>query len=283
MKFHVRNAVAAVVIYLLLLSFLLGISVGVTIIVAIYCIVCMIITRNFISSAESRSAGAGVEFSQSGALASIGSEWGSFHYVFYSEKDVSASLLGALNESLKTKFGCAELKQIVFKDVDRELPTPESRTFLRTDAAQTARKTGFVLLCALTRTSNIQGVRWWILLSGLRDPNKVFWRYVLSPMGVPFQILPYLRREFDPLHGLKSVYPGFFNAVDILNSTRELQYVAFETLVEVLDSLGIDTSDLKQQRGNILNINVTGGQTNFGSVIQGAVNRINTAVGTAKK
>ena len=50
--------------------------------------------------------------------------------------------------------------------------------------------------------------------------------------------------------------------------------MAFNTLVETLDSFGIDTSDLKQQKANILNINVSGGQTSFGSVVQGAMNRV---------
>jgi hypothetical protein len=48
--------------------------------------------------------------------------------------------------------------------------------------------------------------------------------------------------------------------------------------VQVLESFNIDTSDLKQQKGNILNINVTGGQINFGSVVQGAMNRVSGAV-----
>jgi hypothetical protein len=79
-----------------------------------------------------------------------------------------------------------------------------------------------------------------------------------------------------------TIYPGFFNEIDVLNRTREIQFVAFETLVEVLDSFGIDTTDLKQQRSNILNINVSGGQTKFGSVVQGAMNRVTGLVGGQK-
>ena len=166
-----------------------------------------------------------------------------------------------------------------FKDVDRDLVSPETRPFLLTTAAETARKSGFALLCNFTRTANIQSVRWWMLVSGVRDPNKVFWRYVFAPLSAPFSVLPYLRRQYDPLSGLMTIYPGFFNGIDVLNRTREIQFVAFETLVEVLDSFGIDTTDLKQQRSNILNINVSGGQTNFGSVVQGAMNKVTGMVG----
>ncbi len=67
---------------------------------------------------------------------------------------------------------------------------------------------------------------------------------------------PDIRREHDPLPGLLTVYPGFFNGIDVMTRTRELQFIAFETLVQVLDSFGVDTSDLKQQRADVLNVNV---------------------------
>ena len=67
----------------------------------------------------------------------------------------------------------------------------------------------------------------------------------------------------------------------MLNQTRELEYVAFETLVEVLDSFDINTADLKQQKSNIMNINVTGGKANFGSVLQGAKNRVSNKLSGA--
>jgi hypothetical protein len=75
------------------------------------------------------------------------------------------------------------------------------------------------------------------------------------------------------------IYPGFFNSIDVLSRIREVQFVAFETVVETLDSFGIDTSNLKLQKGNILNINVSGGQTSFGSVVQGTMNKALSGVG----
>ncbi|TKD34312.1 hypothetical protein FCG41_19955 [Azotobacter chroococcum] len=248
----------------------------------IYTVACMLLARQFIRNAESRRTDRTVEFSQSGAANALGTEWGSFHHVFYSTESVIEAFRVTLSNSLKEKFGCPELEDIVFKDVDRDLESPETRTFFRTVAKETSRRTGFVLLCTFTRTANIQGVRWWILVSGVRDPNKLFWRYVFSPISVPFVVLPYIRRQYDPLSGLTTIYPGFFNAIDLLTRARELQFVAFETLIEVLESFGVDTTDLKQQKGNILNINVSGGQTSFGSVVQGAMNKVTGAVGGAK-
>ncbi len=282
MRFKFRNAVIGIIAYLYLLGSLFAASAGLAVAAVIYSVCCIMITRQFIVSAESRRSAAGIEFSRSGAINALGTEWGSFHHVFYSNEFVIETFRTALSNSLKGKFGCPELKEIVLKDADPDLGSPENRTFLHTNAKETSRKTSFVLLCTFTRTTNVQGIRWWILVSGVRDPNKVFWRYALSPLSVPFVILPYIRRQYDPLNGLTTIYPGFFNAVDLLNRTREIQYVAFETLVEVLESFGVDTSDLKQQKGNILNINVTGGQTSFGSVVQGAMNKVTSAVGRVK-
>lgn len=280
MRFKIKNALIGIGAYLYILVALTGIDTALPVGFAIYAIVCMLIAKAFISGAEERRSNNAVEFSQSGAADSIGVQYGSFHHVFYSNEDVIEAYRSALNNALKGKLGCPDLHEVALKDVDRDLNSPETRTFLMTTTAETARKSGFVLLCNFTRTAGIQGIRWWMLVSGVRDPNKIFWRYVFSPLSAPFSILPYIRRQYDPLSGLMTIYPGFFNGIDVLNRTREIQFVAFETLVEVLESFGVDTTDLKQQKGSILNINVSGGQTSFGSVVQGAMNKV-TGVGVA--
>jgi hypothetical protein len=241
---------------------------------AIYVVLAMLIARTLISNAELRRTGNTVEFSQSGAADSIGTQYGSFHHVYYSPKPVNESLAAALGSALKGKLGCAEFRQISFKDVDRDLAEPEIRNFSITTAPDTRRSTGFSLMFAFDRTTNVQSVRWWILVRGLRDPNKVFWRHVFAPLSVPFVLWPYIKRQYDPLNGLMTIYPGFFNGIDVLNRTREIQYIAFETLVEVLDAFGIDTTDLKQQKNNVLNVNVSGGKASFGAVVQGAMNKV---------
>jgi len=279
MRFKLGNAVIGIGLYLFVLATLASIDISLAAVFVIYAVVCMSIARGFISGAEERKTNSAVEFSQCCAADSIGVQYGSFHHVFFSNEAVIESFHQALNNALKGKLGCPELYAIAFKDVDRDLDSPETRTFLLTTAAETPRKSGFALLCNFSRTANIQGVRWWMLVSGVRDPNKVFWRFAFAPLSVPCFVLPYLRRQYDPLSSLMTIYPGFFNGIDVLNRTREIQFVAFETLVEVLDSFGIDTADLKQQRSNILNINVSGGQTNFGSVVQGAMNRVTGMAG----
>jgi hypothetical protein len=280
MRFKIRTALIGGAIYLYLLGILAVVSSSILVVFMLYAGACMAITRSFILGAESRKNNRAVEFSQSGAADAIGELYGSFHHVFYSNDSVIEAYRQVLGNALNKKLYSSEIHEVVFKDVDRDLPSPESRIFFLTSLGESVRKTRFFLLCHFTQSSNIQGVRWWVLVSGLHDPNKVFWRYAFAPLSIPFVVLPYIRRQYDPLKGLTTIYPGFFNGIDILNRTREIQFVAFETLIEVLDSFGIDTTDLKQQKGNILNINVSGGaQTSFGSVVQGAMNKVTGVAG----
>ncbi len=281
MKLKARNVVIGILIYLFLLGWVFALNVVIGIIFLLYAACSMLLARGFIRDAEERRSHNSVEFSQSGAANSIGIQYGSFHYVFFSKEAVLDAYRKELDEALEQKLASPPLQDVTFKDVDRELDWPESRTFLMTTAEKTTRDSGFSLLCNFTRNANTHAVQWWLLVSGVRDPNKLFWRYVGAPFQAPFKILAYKHREYDPLNGLMTIYPGFYNGIDVQNRTQAIQNVALATLVEVLDSFGIDTTDLKFQKSSMLNINVSGGQATFGSVVQGAMNRVAGMAGVA--
>jgi hypothetical protein len=290
-KFKIRNAVIAVVLYLWALSIVLGFSYalfhGVTLVVIfiLYVLACMYGAKMMIDGALARTAEENViEFSKASALAVLGEAWKSFHYVFECEKDIAETLLSRLTGDLQTKLGCSALKETDFKDIDGDLPETEVRGFRLSAAPGSIRKTRFNFLCAVSRTSNVHGLRWWVLVLGQRDPNKIFWRYALAPVTVPFVTFAYRRREFEPLHGLTSVDPGFFNSIDTLSRTREIEFVAYDSFVNTLESFGIDTTDLRAQRSNLLNINVSGdGRVSIGSVVQGAFNKLSGDTGGGGK
>lgn len=281
MKFKPLNALLAALLYLYMALMAASGGPFVLVLVAAYVVGCMVVARAMIAGAESRRTGNAVEFAQENAIEAVGIPHGSFHHVYHCVEDVNDDLRSALAEALRERLGCTDFREIALVDVDRSLQRPETRTFVIASAPQTARRSEPMLMCSFAKVANVQSVRWWILVSGIRDPNKLFWRYALAPFTVPFVAWPYVKREYDPLSGLKTVYPGFFNAVDVLNRTREVQYVAFETLVEVLDSFGIDTTDLKNQKANILNVNVSGGKASFGAVVQGAMNKVSGSAGAA--
>ena len=215
-----------------------------------------------------------IDFYQSEPANSIGEEWGSFHHVFVSQTSVLEHFASALSNALAGNFKCAPLREISLRDLDKELASPETRRFLYGDIAATIRKTELSILCEISRTNQLLGVRWWILQRGQRDPNKVFSRYSGAPLVIPFVIFKFLRRQYNPLIGLNTIAPGFFNANELLHRSRQIQFVAFETLCTTLESFDIDTTDLRQQRGNLLNINVTGGQVTMGNLVQGVRNKV---------
>lgn len=283
MRFKLRNALIAAVLYLWAFSIVWGfasfIGKSAMFIFVLYVLACMYIAKWMIDDARSRTSQDNtVEFYKSSALAVFGEAWKSFHYLFEYKEDVTQSIITRMANDLQVKLGCTDLKETVFKDIDRDLPQPEARGFRLSLAPNSARRTRFHFLCGVSRTLNVQGLRWWVLVLGERDPNKVFWRFALAPLTMPFVILAYLRREFEPLHGLTSVDPGFFNSVDTLSRTREMEFVAYESFISTLESFGIDTSDLRAQRANILSINVGGGgNLSIGSMIQGAYNRVSGA------
>jgi hypothetical protein len=53
-------------------------------------------------------------------------------------------------------------------------------------------------------------------------------------------------------------------------------------MIAELEKNGIDTSDLKVQKMQTMNINISGGKVNMGNVVQGAMNKIGGAVKGAK-
>jgi hypothetical protein len=282
MRFKWRNALIVLSLYAYLaFAAYAGAGFVAVLVLAIYAAVTMLVCRSMIASAERRRSSNSLEFSRSGAASALGIQYGSFFHTFQSKEPVLEALKSALGNAMRGNLGCSELKFIALKDIDRDLESPETRTFMLVDGKESVRKSKFHVLASFMREGTIQSVQWWILVGGDRDPNKVLWRYALAPLTLPFMILPYIRREYDPLPGLITIYPGFFNGIDVTTRTRELQFVAFETLIQVLDSFDIDTSDLRQQRASVMNVNVTGGQASFGSIVQGAMNKVAGSARTA--
>jgi len=274
MKFKIRNAIVGAIIYLSFIFWMFATLGGFAVFWIFYILGCMVCFKYMVENSRARVSGQTVEFFQSNPAGFMGSLWGNFLHVFRSDKNVVSAYARNLSNALVTQLGAEELRTMVFRDIDRDLPAPEERTFLLSRTPPTPRKTKVSVLCSLDRTANMQSVYWWILVDGIVNPNVVFWKYLSSPLSVPFAVYPYFRKGHRVDSGFTTTYPGFFNSVDTTLRVREVQVLAFDTLVETLDSFGIDTSDLKQQRSNIMNLNVSGGQNSFGSVVQGAMNKV---------
>ncbi|MGZ8992373.1 MAG: hypothetical protein ACXW23_20950 [Telluria sp.] len=120
----------------------------------------------------------------------------------------------------------------------------------------------------------MQAVNWWVLVSGYINNNSLFNFIAYGPVTVPFWIVPYLRHTYNLIDKVRTVHEAFYNDLDVLTEAKAVHETVFDTLVVVLEAHGVDTSDLKAQRAQIMNITIRGGRTQIGQIIQGAINRI---------
>ena len=62
--------------------------------------------------------------------------------------------------------------------------------------------------------------------------------------------------------------------MDVATQVRCIHEVVFDAMITELDKNGIDTSELKVQKMQAMNINISGGKVKMGNVVQGAMNKI---------
>ena len=82
-----------------------------------------------------------------------------------------------------------------------------------------------------------------------------------------------------PIGNLKDLT---FRAVEVLKAVQFIVCEDTRHSRKLLDSYGIDTSDLKNQKGSILNVKVSGGKASFGAIVQGAMNNVSGTAGVRK-
>jgi len=79
------------------------------------------------------------------------------------------------------------------------------------------------------------------------------------------------------LNRVRTIYSGAYNDIDVGVQVRCLHEVVFDAMIAELEKNGIDTSDIKQQKIQMMNINISGGKVNMGNLVQGSSNKIGRA------
>lgn len=277
-RFKKRNAVIGAGIYIfaagIVSVFTTQFSQIIWIVLALYCMTCVVVVRLMISRARATEDSTVVSFKRYRGLERYGDEWSSFFHVFRCKDSLALKIADAIGKRINSDLATSQLQPVRVRDTDSDLREPEERTFLCTTGITTSRGATVTFAMFPTSIGSLQGIRWWVLARGIEDPNKSFWRQLLSPVLLWFVLIPYLQGKLDPLSWTRSTDFGFYNGLDMLAFARKLEHVALYTLIEILDEHGVDTSDLKAQVGSVLNINVSGGNAKIGNVVQGAFNRI---------
>jgi hypothetical protein len=201
---------------------------------------------------------------------SLGNVFGSFVYAFRSDKaDIISLILSQIEASIQHEFPETQRKVLTLIDNDRRLTNPEKREFFILTLPETSRSTTISVVFYAEARQYSHVLRWWVLLQGPITSSDLVGYVLFSPFTLPFWFWSRIQGRHNVVAGLRSTYGAFFDYVDIYTADRVVQKMALDDLIAVLDANGVDTSDLKLQRNQTLNINVSGGQASFGSVVQG--------------
>lgn len=210
-----------------------------------------------------------------------GREFGDFEHIFFHQSDLSRDVVSHLNHIFGSTLGGAGLEPVDLVDCDRSLRGNETRTFQIAEITTTLRGTRVSLALRSEAWGQLQAVRWWLILGGYEDRAKMFRFIALAPVTIPFLLVPYMFGRVNIIDRVRTIYGSAYNDMDILTLVRGGHQTVFDALVEVLEKNGIDTSDLKAQRAQVMNISISGGKVKMGNIVQGAKNTITGGVKAA--
>lgn len=266
-RIKARTVLSAIAVHLFLALSTVGISL---LLLAITGIITHIICQREIEASQASVN----KFSKGLPFKYLGQPFGDFQHVFYHEENLAKDIFSTIEGELTTRTPIESLEPIKLTDVDKELSHPEDRVFIKADAGRTIRGTTLTLVLQQANYGAMQSIRWWVLAGGFVDKDKRFNFIAYSFLTLPFWIVPYIRKNFDVLSHIRTIYTATYNDIDVMTQIRCLHEAVFNAMVNELEKHDIDTSDIKAQRMQVMNINISGGKVNMGNVVQGAMNKV---------
>lgn len=212
-------------------------------------------------------------FDDTNPFEAIGSTVYNFHHVFHSEdKEIPDSLLNdivnsAFNESPSTRIsniritGCDKL-------INRTSFKFDSRKFKLIESQKTMRGGQISLLAKVERFEKIYNVKWWTLFTGIIDSGSIKMLIVLSPITLPFWIRSRLEGTSNLVSKIRKIYKSSYETQDLVVMAVSINKLMIEALIENLEKHGIETTDIKEIKPNLVNINISGGKNYFDKISQ---------------
>lgn len=270
-----RTVALAIIIHLYVALFSFGISLLLLLIVGV---LTSVLLEKDIKEASSSSN----SFNKNMPFRYFGQVFGSFKHVFYHSFSIEKNIYDAIESDLKDKTPISSFESIDISDIDSDLKKSEKRTFIKAQSIPTKRGTNITLIINQCNYGAMRTIEWRVLAGGYVDKDAKFKLIAFSPFTFWFWIVSYIKREADLLSRVRTIYPGAYNDMDVATQVRCLHEAVFDAMIAELDKNGIDTSDLKVQKMQTMNINISGGKVNMGNVVQGAINKIGDAAKRAK-
>lgn len=274
-KIKARSVIIAVVVHIFLAAITFGISLVLLLIFGV-------ITASFLKKEVGEGDASSHKFNKNFPFRRFGEVFGSFQHVFSHEKTLEQNIYNSIEQYLKSKTPIKSLGAVSIKDVDKDLSSYDERVFIKTESITTMRGTDITLIFNQASYGGMQSIQWRVLAGGYIDQDKKFNLISYSLFTFLFWINPYLKREHDLLARVRTIYPGSYNDMDIVTQVRFLHEAVFDAMIKELENNGIDTSDLRAQKMQVMSINISGGKVNMGNVVQGAMNKISSVAKGAK-
>jgi hypothetical protein len=204
----------------------------------------------------------------------FGRTLGSFQYVFHHSYSIEQDIYTAIEAELKGKTPITSVKSVSIIDTDPALKNCEQRSFIKAESEPTSRGTAITLILNQSNFGSMRTIQWRVLAGGYMDKNSKFKLIAYSIFTAFSWFGPYLRGEMDLLSRVRTISSGAYNDMDVGTQVRCLHEVVFDAMIAVLEKNGIDTSELKLQKMQMMNINISGGKVNMVNLVQGATSKI---------
>jgi hypothetical protein len=263
----VRSVITALILHAYLAVFTLGISLGLLLVTAL-------ITNSLVKKEIDEASSDSNKFKKNFPFKYYGQIFGSFQHVFSHSEIIEKSMYESIESELRSKTPIEPLELVTITDVDKDLSKSEDRIFIKGSSSNTVRGTAITLILNQSSFGKMQSIEWRVLAGGFVDRDKKFNLISYSLFTFLFWIIPYVKREHDLLARVRTIYPGAYNDMDLVTQIRCLHDAVFDAMINELEKNNIDTSDLRAQKMQVMNISISGGRVNMGNIVQGAMNKV---------
>ncbi len=276
-----RTVIIIALIYLQVFGFAISLGAPAFVLLTIYCIASIAGAKALLAADLAMTTREAETFRKIHPMRGLGNVLTDFHHVYYNSADLLPEILNEFNTRIVQQGFGATLQKKNYTDTDKNLEAPETREFFVASSGASPRGTETSLVVHLRRHAQAQSVQWWILMRGFVDRNKRLILLASGPLAIPFWVWARLKQELDLVSSVRNVYSSFYNSLDVAADARSWHRLVFDALADTLEKHGVDISDLKLQRAQVMNINVSGGRTRFGNVVQAVrqANVMQTGVG----
>lgn len=265
-----RSVIVALIVHIYLAVFTLGVSLIILLIIGL-------ITNSMVKKEIEEASSSKNRFKKNFPFKYYGQVFGSFQHVFSSSEIIEKKLYDAIESELQDKTTVSPLESFTITDVDNDLSKYEDRIFFKASSTPTSRGTAITLVLNQSNFGKMQSIEWRVLGGGFVDRDKKFNLISYSIFTFIFWVIPYLKKEHDLLVRVRTIYPGSYNDSDVVTQIRCIHDAVFNAMINELEKNDIDTSELKVQKMQVMNINVGGGKVNIGNVVQGAMNKVSSS------